>query len=286
MQRYLGLLFLVAWTMSSTVHAAACCTSAAAFGVGRLRLWEEWAMGATFSQKSIIGSFNSEHTFEANTAGFGSQLDQWALWGLIPIAPWLQGWMEIPLGIQTTTTPTSQEQEVGLLAPSLGIRHQLIPLGAYLYIPGLSWALTLSPPLSTLPSKKHPASLLDLWLFGVAIGLEETWYPWYLQVNVATQIPTKKASQEEAMWFGPSLYGNTALGVELFSTFVFSLIPSVNWHSFTGGYQTALSFACAWQANPHWILQFALSRDITLPGAGFQTLSSLSGQLGIRYGYF
>jgi hypothetical protein len=124
------------------LYSAACCTSAGAFGIGRLAIWEKFALGFNQSFGFESGYFDSQNSIYA--ASDFNLLLKTNIWGMVGFKERFLFFLQQPLVSYTSPWQSA----LGDL--NVGLRYQALSIGEYQYIPALAFYLS-----SYLPSIYH-----------------------------------------------------------------------------------------------------------------------------------
>lgn len=273
-----ALIFSCQLFVAQPVIAAACCTSATAFGVGRLLMWENFAVGTRLSLKNSLGFFgdNNDLIIDEDTAAEVRS----ELYSLVALSKQSALFVQVPFVF-------SQRRSFGDV--SFGVRHQLIGIGEYLELPGIALMSSISVPSG--------ADETAYSLFAGA-AFEKTFDGiWFTQLNVGGRAPLPiTLSNQDILWSGLGLDLGAVVGLELIKDVVVSLSLQYTGDSSqyyngvvrTGSnrYKLNSAFGASWRFDPHWTIISSLSSDLFIAGLGRHFPSAISGGVGIRYGYF
>lgn len=275
------LLVAVVLNLSPSAHAAACCTSATAFGTGRLLLWESWASGLRFNATHELGFFDDTGMYEHNEPGVIDQrfrLDAYSIVGLSEdasifiVVPWLVP--RIALNNQIHLGSNISDLQVGY-------RHQIIAIGEYEELPSLAFTGSLLIPTGTSRGKNVPPQDVTgrgTWVLMAGASLEKTWMPYFLQLNLGSSLLITDSIDAA---FQIAL----ASGVELTSDLVLSLMGQWIYEA-PAKYKFEAGTSLSWRFTPHFTAQLNLNTDVFVNGLGANWPGTLAYGFGLRYGYF
>jgi hypothetical protein len=85
----------VAALMVRDASAAACCVSATSFGVGRLLIWEDFAVGLQLGHARLLGQWDENGHLHLNPQGYSEGITHAQLWAIVRLhdRAELQGWL-------------------------------------------------------------------------------------------------------------------------------------------------------------------------------------------------
>lgn len=276
--------------VSTRVNAAACCTSATAFGTGRLLLWESFATGLRSQLSHEIGSYNAQRVFQPDAADNIDQhmrLDAYALVGtsengaVFVVLPWL-----FPRRNDGDTIAIGSN----ISDIQVGYRHQIIAIGEYEEIPSLALTGSILIPTGNPRSagtKGHEVTGRNALALSAGASLEKTWMPFFVQLNLGAsllfnQIRGQVKAPDPIV---PSYQVALASGMEITSNLVASLMGSWT-YEYPAQWKTEAGLSVSWRLNPHFTLQASASSDLFLNGLGSNWPANVSYGFGIRYGHF
>jgi hypothetical protein len=280
--KYGVLISLILAVASAQLHAAACCTSATAFGTGRLLLWEKWAFGVRSQMNHELGFYDDRGRFEVTEPSVVDQqlrLDAYALYptsekgSVFVVVPWLFARMGRSDGISTGSNISDVQ---------IGYRHQLIAIGEFEELPGI--ALTGA---VLLPTGTPRLTGRDALILISGSSFEKTWMPFFAQLNlgaslVFNQIRSGRKTPDPIV---PSFQVALAGGWEVTNEWVTSLMCSFT-YEMPSKWKTEGGLAASYRINPNLTAQMNVASDLFLNGSGSNWPGNLSYGLGIRYGYF
>lgn len=273
---------LMLFLSSAQIRAAACCTSATAFGTGRLLLWEQWAVGMRSQMNHELGFYDDSGRFEATESGVIDQqlrLDAYALYptsengSVFIVVPWLFARMGRSDGI-TTRSNLSDVQ--------IGYRHQVIAIGEFEELPGV--ALTGA---VLIPTGTPKVTGRDALILISGASFEKTWMPFFAQFNLGGSLLFNqiRSGNKTPDPITGSFQVAFAGGWEITNELVTSLMCSWT-YEMPSKWKTEGGLAASYRINPNLTAQMNVSSDLFLNGSGSNWPGNLSYGFGIRYGYF
>lgn len=285
LRSYLFVFFILSSLHGSNGLASACCTSAAAFGAGRLLMWETFAVGLQSAYAHTLSTFDrdTERWSLAKSDYQRSQLRS-NLWALFALSEKTSLFFIVPWSFETIRLPGDETRSLALDDVRVGFRHQLVDIGAHEFFPALALLASIA-----IPGDSQKTN------WGVTFGtsLEKNWTPWYLQLNAETTLFFPSNSFSDADAFQTSL----VTGVEVTKNVVLSLMGRFNLtgHTYYDGErlddaphsrETSVAFSASWRFNPHFTLQSSISSGIPIPHINYGENTELAVNLGLRYGFF
>lgn len=283
--------YIFSLSFSLKADAAACCTSAAAFGTGRLLAWETFAVGLNASFLTQLGDFDiKKKSWLRDEADSKNRQYALEIWGIFDLGRQFSAFASIPLIMPTITQSGILEYGYGFGDVKSGLRYQAVRVGEYQELPAIALLGTLIFPTATGPGtiKASDVTGRGVWALSLGTSIEKTWLPWYTQINLGATFPFKN--------YGPSIQIDLAGGIELPQNVVISLIGKWNyegnWYKDEkplfefSRYKTTAILAASWRFDPHFTLQSSLSTDITLEPISYGLPGNTGLNIGIRYGYF
>jgi hypothetical protein len=121
-----------------TAEAAACCSSAASGGVGRLLIWEDFAVGLQLGHARSLGQADASGALRWNPAGFSDGLTQAMPWAIVRLHErvQVQGWA--PVVLNDRTSDGTRQLAWGFGDVGGAARFELLSIGEYLGLPSLA----------------------------------------------------------------------------------------------------------------------------------------------------
>lgn len=299
---WFGILFLLTFHYSRPTNGAACCTSATAFGVGRLLMWEDFALGVKTSFKKELGSFDETRVFHSKDFAQSRNEFRSDFWGIVGLSADASVFLLVPVSLPFESSKTSLKYGLGPGDLQVGYRHQIIGIGEFVELPGM--ALTASMVFPTGKSSLYPGvtsiEATGRGLFSAMIGLsiEKTFLPWFAQLNLGAQFPfpTPKTSSTPSYWPGLGANLNLSIGREVTKDLVLTLLTLFSFegtqyfdqrpHPNSSRYKSGLAIATSWKMTPHITLQGSLSSDLPFGNFGKHYPGAINCGIGIRYGFF
>lgn len=277
---------------SINIHAAACCTSTAAFGVGKLARWENAAVGFSTSPSFGFGYFSQNADWEGESFGNHTQATS-TLWGLVGLHHRHQLFAKVPW-LMLFENKKWLGQNVGDI--SFGWRYQFLQFREFDKVPGFALLTTLILPSSS-PAGNDVVTGRGAGGVSIALSIEEILHPWFFLTNLGTTLffPNKFRQTQLPQQYAPSLEVNFVAGVEISNGLAVSLVTNFAYEGDTTVNESKISnssrlrstetLAIAWRIEKAWTLQASFSSDIPIPYLIKNNPIELNGSLGIRYGF-
>lgn len=285
-------------------RGAACCLSAGVFGIGRLVIWEEFAVGTSFSLSQAMGMWDER----AGWRGFGESYDETFgvadVYGLFRLSERFQAFARVPWVFTVRGTGDSSEFGHGFGDLQAGMRFEAISIGEYLELPAVAITASIMAPTGRRPESVSTSlgtgtSGRGVWLFSLALSLEYAFLPWFVRADFggSVSLPFTREDLGLVQTYGPALQLGLFFGRELVpDTWVLALGLVEEWELpyWLDGEATpdsaarspTVSLSTSWQLNPHWMLQGSLLWNPPLDELGKNRFGRLGGTIGVRYGYF
>jgi hypothetical protein len=283
-------------------QAAACCMSATANGVGRLLIWERFAVGLRTSVIGGLGYWDAK----ARWRPYDDYRDvEWrsSLWSMVGLGRRTSVFAQVPWVLNYRHVGNLGSSVGGGLADiQLGARYELLSIGELLWFPAVALTTTVTLPtgraLEAADAGGSGVTSRGAWAFGAGVVLEKTYLPIFGRLSFGVTVPLPKEREDlgESQRYGVSLQTSLAGGVEVVSGVVVSALARLLWEDAItiGGRRvanssrvdTGLGLALSWRFDPHWTLQAAVDSGVFLSYLGDNTPGRITGTLGLRYGYF
>lgn len=264
-------------SVTQNIYAGACCTSAASFGVGRLLMWEKVAFGLKSSAVNEIKYPSS--IWQTEAWGIFGMGDRWSGYATMP-------WV-VPIHYGNELSATH-----GLGDIQSGVRYQTIHIGEYSNVPSLALIGTITFPTGRPYQNAIPSTGRGIWALGLGTSIEQTWAPWFLQLNLGATLPLSK----QALSYGPGAQVILVGGREFPHEIVLSGI--LEW-TYDGpmkktndlqarpfGYRTGAGVSLAYRFHPHFTWQTSAMSDLPWKGFSENLPTNFTISTGLRCGIF
>jgi hypothetical protein len=293
---------VVATLAAPAARAAACCMSATAVGMGRLLIWEDFAVGFSTSVRGGVGSWSSE----AAWTPYGDYEEiEWTaeVWSLIRLQRRTSLHLRVPTTLTYRRAGDLAEVGGGLADLGLGARFEILEIGEFAELPALAVTVSVSAPTGVAPDQSTQPLGTDVtsrgpWVLSAGLSLEKTTLPWFVRCDVGVDVPlpAERADLHVTQRFGPGVSVALVGGYELTEALVASLLARFRWEApltlagatidGSSRHESGLALALSYRVTPHWTLQLGLDTPIPVDHLGDNQPGRVSGTVGVRYGYF
>lgn len=298
----MGLCFASAWLLCRPVaHAGSCCFAASAFGVGRLALWEDWAIGAGTDTTYVWGEFNANGTLNSYS---NYREIEWRLtpWFLTRLHSRLEVYGKLPLVLNIKSNDTRTERGFAIGDAGIGLW-----ITAFLAPPHLTAAPDVRIHVgATLPSglfadRSRSALLADVtgrgsFVVNAALNLEWVIRVWFvrLESGVSVPLPFQRADLGDWQRFGPALSVQLSAGRQLTPSWTLSGMTGVAYETARteGGQRvdnsesrvmTAGIFMAYLFAQDHFTFQAGINATLPIAGLSDNQAMRVGLTLGLRH---
>ena len=299
----LGLAVAVA-VAPAGARAAACCTSAASFGVGRLLAWEELAVGVQVGHTRSLGQFDAAGTLRASPTGFSDGLSQVMPWAIARVSRrvQVQGWAPYVVNDRRSGDTTQTVGHFGDVGTA--VRLEAVAIGELQGLPSLAFTLSAIAPTGQRVEQTSPPLFAGTtgrgaWGGGVALEAEYAWLPWFVRVDAGAYryLPFERPDTGQTQAYGALLAAGLSGGAEIVEH---RLVGAVSLRAEREGAlsldgaevpssaarATTIAASLAWRFDPHWTATLAGTTTYLPDGWSAQRDARVGGTLGIRYGHF
>jgi len=284
--------------------AAACCVSAASFGVGRLLVWEDRAFGLQLGHARSFGQWDSQGSLRWNGSDFSDGLTQAQAWAIVRLHDriQLQGW--VPVVVNDRRSGPQSQVAVGLGDAGAAVRFEVWKIGEYEGLP--SFAVTvggLAPTGRRVEETSPPlfagSTGRGAWAGTLAIEAEYALLPWFARLDVGATgfLPFRRTDIGVDQRYGPVLQAALSTGRELLpDVLVAAVALTGEWEapielggatvSSSGARSYTLATSLSWRADPRWTFVGSVTNTVWPDGAGMNRDARLGFTLGVRHGHF
>ena len=299
-----GLVAAIACLSGARAEASPCCVSATAHGVGRLLMWEDWAVGMRTSMALGVGGWDTAGDFRAFGDTYAEQEWRQELWTLVGLVRRVELHARVPAVLTHRRAGSASETGGGLGDVQAGLRYEIVPFGGPPPVSGVATTLAVVAPTGRpLFSAHRPlgtdATGRGAWVVVAALALEQTRMPWFVQLEIGASLPLpmERGDLEVVQRFGPGLQIAPIGGVEVVpGSVVVSLTGYLSWEApltldgrtvaDSSHLDTGLGAAASWRVLPHWTLQVSAATGLFLDGLGANQPGRVTATVGVRYGHF
>lgn len=283
-------------------QASPCCMSATAFGMGRLLLGEDFALGLRTSLAPTLGAWDSGGRWRAYET-YDELEWRSELWGLVGIGDRFSLSARVPVLVLARSTGAEGDLGGGIGDVALGARYELTSVGEYGAWPALAVTLGVAAPTGRATEDARTALGVDVtgrgaWVLSAGLGAEVTGMPWFVRVDLGLSVPmpAERSDLHLEQRLGPSVDVAVTGGVEVARDVVVSLVPHVTWAAETvlGSRAVAdsdrldvgLAAAGSWRIELHWTVQASVDTGLFVDALGKNDPGRVMTTLGVRYGSF
>ncbi len=302
--RWLALLAALAVALvPRAADGAACCLSATSFGVGRLLVWEDWAVGLQLGHARSLGQWDS-----GGSLRWSSDLSE----GLTTVEPWaivrvhqrvqLQGWVPI---LANDRRSGSESQVAGGLGDVGGAaRLEVLGIGEYAGVPSLAVTVVGFAPTGKRPEETRPplfAGTTGRGAWGGSLALESEYalLPWFVKLDggVTGWLPFRRSDTGATQTYGLLGQASLSAGRELVPDAVVAAVSVTGeWEApiridgarvpDSGAHLYSLAASLSWRFDPHWTVVGSATNTVWPDGGGRNRDARIGFTLGIRHGHF
>lgn len=302
MRALLSCLILALSAAPHRAAAAPCCMSATAFGIGRLLIWEDFALGLRTSLAPGLGDWDADGHWRA-WSNFTETEWRSELWAMAALDRRASIFARVPAVLLTRSTADTTDTGGGLGDLSLGLRYELLAIGELLELPAIALTVSVLAPTGRATEDSHTPLGADVtgrgaWVLSAGLSFELTRLPWFVRLDtgVSVPLPQERADLHADQRLGVSVDLALSGGIEVASNVVVSLVPRLTWTDATrldeepvartSRLDIGLALAGSWRFDPHWTLQASFDAPLAIDGLGKNQTARLMTSLGIRYGSF
>lgn len=290
--------------LPTRARAAACCTSAAVFGVGRLTVWEDAAFGVRTGVSDGLGLWRSDGSWSRYPDGYADLEGRAEAWALVRASDRLQFFLRAPGVVNHRAAGALSEWGGGLGDGQVGGRYELVGVGEYLELPAIAVSGSVLLPTGrraedvTTPLGTD-ATGRGVWGAALALEVEHNLAPWFVRLDagVRATLGFTRSDLGVVQRYGPgvtaALSGGRALEGDRVVLAVLvqfdhegalqlgdRVIDSSSSRALTA------SLACSWRLHPHWTLQSSLSTGVLADQLGANRPGQVGFVIGVRHGVF
>lgn len=297
-------LFLLLSLLPPQAHAAACCLSATSFGVGRLLVWEDFAVGLSLGHARVLGQWDANGNLHFNPTGYSEGITRAEPWVILRVHERVQLQTWIPVLVNDRWSD-DRHQIAGNLGDVGGaVRVELVPIGTYRHLPSLAvsagWTFATGRRVeqTALPLFAG-ASGRGAYAGSLAIESEYAFLSWFirLEVGVTGFLALTRSDTGQQEQYGPLAQATLSGGRAAFSDLVVlavalhgewqervkydgTTVPGSQTHALSTG------VSLSWRADPHWTLVATASNSVWPTDGGKNGDARLGLNAGVRYGHF
>jgi len=294
---------LVVWDGSRTARAAPCCMSATAFGIGRLLIWEDFAVGLRTSIAPGIGAWDADGRWRSWASDYDETEWRSEVWGLVGIDRRASVFARVPGVVLARWAGDASDVGGGIGDVSAGLRYEIVGIGEYLELPAIALTLAVLAPTGRAPEESETDLAVDVtgrgaWVLSAGLSLEHTQLPWFVRLDVGASVPLPQARDDLGVdqRLGVSVDVALSGGFEVHDGIVLSLVPRLTWTDRTrldeepvagsSRLDVGVAVTGSFRLDPHWTTQLSFDAPMAIDGLGRNQPGRLLTTLGLRYGSF
>ena len=289
--------------LDGEAHAGACCISASAFGVGRLAVWEDFALLLNTAGSPSMGRWDEYRAWHAESDGTSDTEWRASLAGIVAVHPRVQLWGKLPLLLTNKQITGLSESGGGFGDAQAGARLEVLTTGQIEHLPAVALNVGFTVPTGRANQDTRKILASDVtgrgvWVLSAGVTLEHVELPWYVQLSagVLVPLPQRNESIGADQRLGAGLDGALAGGVELHEGLVVSLLLRANreadqvvaGHAVinSSAFDVGLGPTVSWEFVSHLTAQAGLDGAIFRTGFGDNRPGRVTASAGLRYGHF
>jgi hypothetical protein len=299
-----ALLLASSASVTRTAESAACCSSAASGGVGRLLIWEDFAVGLQLGHARSLGQADASGALRWNPAGFSDGLTQAMPWAIVRLHERVQVQAWAPAVLNDRASDGTRQLAWGFGDVGGAVRFELLSIGEYLGLPSFAITTGLVAPTGRRVEQTRPPLFAGTtgrgaWGASVAVEAEYAYLPWFVRFDAGAQrfLAFERADTGQSQQYGLLWSAGLSGGLEVVPD---RLVAAVSARRESEGALRlddravpsssaqlwSLGASLAWRVEPHWTATLAVTSSLWPDGWNVNRDARLGGTLGLRYGYF
>lgn len=285
-------------------RAAACCLSAGVFGVGRLVVWEEFAVGTSVSVMRAQGLWDADARFRSYGGDYQELESTADVYGLVRFGDRVQGFARMPWVFTQRSAPGYRELGSALGDLQAGVRFEPVQIGEYEELPAVALTASVLAPSGIRPEDSGTSlgtatSGRGVWAAALGLSLEHVQAPWFVRLDMggSVSLPFHRDDLDVDQAYGPSLQVGLFGGRELIEDrWVLAVGATQEWEApfsidgttvpDSSARSPSASLSTSLKLAPHWMVQATGVANVWADGLGKNRLGRFGGSVGVRYGYF
>ncbi|MCC7070531.1 MAG: hypothetical protein IT383_04360 [Deltaproteobacteria bacterium] len=299
--RWSGALVLVALVCAVPAHASVCCMTAGLFGVGRLALWEQAAVGVRATGAETFGAWSAEGAWTPSPAGWVDRelrLDGYALLRLSERG-------QIHVLLPTVGNVRGADPDVaaggGLGDVELGVRYELVNVGERAFVPAIGVTASALLPSSVRPEEATGRLDVDATGRGApgvagAVSFEQALGTLFGRVDLGGTLyaPFVRVDLRQHQRYGPTLAavasgggtvaGGLLLGLTAGVAHDLPVVIAKEEQPGSSATSATAGVLASWTVDPHWTLLASASSGLFVDALGQNRPGRVTASLGVRYG--
>jgi hypothetical protein len=299
-----SLLALAAVTLApDEAVAAPCCISATAFGVGRLLIDEQFAVGLNQSVAGTVGRWDFDRKFVGTLGGYTDITARTELWALVGAHRKVAFYGRAPLVTTHRAAGGLSETNARLGDVDFGMRVDAIAIGEWAYVPGIALLVSTMAPSGTPPWRSSTQLGADVagrgaWILSFAVAIEEAVDTWFFRLQGGLTVPFENGrddtggrqkyglGQQLALVIGDAVTDTLTVSGTLRFSREGPLSDNGIEQPLSGWYESGLALNVSWRADLNWTLQSGLDVSLPIDEFGANQFARITGNIGCRFGWF
>jgi hypothetical protein len=285
-------------------RAAPCCISATSFGVGRLLIWEDFAVGVQLGHTRYLGEYDASGALRLHPAGYHEGLSQLQPWAIVRVNKRVQveGW--VPLLLNDRTSDGTRQIAGGLGDVGAAGRFELIGIGEVLGFPSLAVTLGATAPTGRRVEQTSPPLFAGTtgrgaWAGSIAVESEYARMPWFMRLDAGASfsLPFTRPDTGQRQLYGPVGRVGLSAGREIVrDVAVLALAATSEIEGSTRldgavapssvAYSLSLAASLSWRVGDHWTLVGGLNNSVWPSHFAKNRDAQIGLTFGARYGHF
>ncbi len=303
MRALVPVLAAVVLLAAAPAQAGACCLSSSAFGLGRLALWEKFAINLGTTVSPVTGRWDEKTGWIGNAPGYSEVEYRAQVSAIVALHRRLQASARLPWVITQKASDPLHEVGQGLGDSALGLRYEPVYQGEYEFLPEMALNFGLTVPTGRSVGAARTVLLSDVtgrgaWVPSASLTVELARNFWFVQAagGVTLPLPSPAADVGHTEQFGLGVQATLAGGAEVRKGLVLSAVARFGSEGATrydgeevprsAQFDVGAGPAVAWVINTHWTLQGGADFGFFGSGFGRNRQGRWTGNLGLRYAYF
>lgn len=285
-------------------RAAPCCISATSFGVGRLLIWEDFAVGVQLGHTRYLGAYDASGVLRLNPAGYREGLSQLQPWAIVRVNKRIQveGW--VPVLLNDRTSGGARQVAGGLGDVGAAGRFEFIGIGEVLGFPSLAVTLGAAAPTGRRVEQTSPPLFAGttgrgVWAGSIAVESEYARMPWFVRLDAGASfsLPFTRPDTGQRQLYGPVGRVGLSAGREVVrdvAVLALAVTSEIEGSARLDGavvpasvaYTLSLGASLSWRVGDHWTLVGGLNNSVWPSHFAKNRDAQLGLTLGARYGHF
>ncbi len=275
--------------------------TSAMFGVGRLAMWEQAALGARLSLADTLGTWDAAGAFHPNSGGYHEDELRLEPYALLRLAPSLELSASLPAVATARGVGDAGGAGAALGDAQGSLRWQIADeraAGAWPTVAVIGSALfaTGRRPEEARAPLATDATSRGAFGAGAALSADKTLGAFFAHADLGATayMPFHVKGGVEAL--GPTAAAGVSAGAEVAGGVVVGGSAGIVWDApytldgkvaeGSNALVVSAGALASWKVDPHWTLLVGLSSGVPLSHAGMNRPASASASAALRFGFF